>query len=65
MSLSASSNTTRISRDKTSLDITWLKGGIDEEDFTLAKLLETIKDKSAAIAVDVGKLETLIGDVDE
>ncbi|GHU55934.1 SAM-dependent DNA methyltransferase [Clostridia bacterium] len=54
-----------ISRDKTSLDITWLKGGADEEDFTLAKLLETIKDKSAAIAVAVGKLETLIGDVDE
>jgi type I restriction enzyme M protein len=51
-------------RDKTSLDITWLKGGADEEDCTLAELLELIKGKSAAIAGAVQKLETLIGDVD-
>jgi type I restriction enzyme M protein len=54
-----------IARDKTSLDITWLKDSADEDDCTLAELLEIIKDKSAAIAVAVGKLETLIGDVDE
>jgi type I restriction enzyme M protein len=52
-------------RDKTSLDITWLNGGADEEDCTLAELLELIKGKSTAIAGAVEKLETLIGDVDE
>jgi type I restriction enzyme M protein len=52
-------------RDKTSLDITWLKGDAGANDCTLAELLETIKEKSATIAVAVGKLETLIGDVDE
>jgi type I restriction enzyme M protein len=54
-----------VARDKTSLDITWLKGGADEEDCTLAELLDIIKNKSATIAIAVGKLETLIGDVDE
>jgi type I restriction enzyme M protein len=54
-----------IARDKTSLGITWLKGDSDSDDCTLSELLEIIKNKSAAIAVAVGKLETLIGDVDE
>jgi len=54
-----------IARDKTSLDITWLKGGADDDDCTLAEILDIIKGKSAAIAEAVGKLETLIGDVDE
>jgi type I restriction enzyme M protein len=52
-------------RDKTSLDITWLKGGLDAEEFTLAELLEIIKDKSAAIAGAVDRLETLVSEVDE
>jgi type I restriction enzyme M protein len=54
-----------IARDKTSLDITWLKGETDTDDFTLSELLDTIKGKSAAISEAVGKLETLIGEVDE
>jgi len=33
--------------------------------YTLAKLLDTIKDKSSAIATAVGNLEQLIGGVDE
>ena len=54
-----------IARDKTSLDITWLKGGTDGDDCTLAELLDIIKNKSANIAEAVVKLENLIGDVDE
>jgi type I restriction enzyme M protein len=54
-----------IARDKTSLDITWLKSGDGGDDSTLAELLELIKEKSAAIVAAVGNLETLIGEVDE
>jgi hypothetical protein len=54
-----------ITRDKTSLDITWLKSGDSTEDYTLAELLDLIKDKSAAIVTAVGNFENLIGEVDE
>ena len=54
-----------LARDKTSLDITWIKSGDNADDYTLAELLETIKEKSAAIATAVGSLEQLIGEVDE
>jgi type I restriction enzyme M protein len=54
-----------IARDKTSLDITWLKSNSNDEDYTLAELLDIIKVKSAAIATAVEKLETLIGEVEE
>jgi type I restriction enzyme M protein len=54
-----------IARDKTSLDITWLKSGDSGEDLTLAELLGIIKERSAAIATAVDRLETLIGDIDE
>jgi type I restriction enzyme M protein len=54
-----------ISRDKTSLDITWIKSGESADDYTLAELLDVIKEKSAAIATAVGSLEKLIGEVDE
>ena len=54
-----------VARDKTSLDITWLKSGDSADDCTLAELLSIIKEKSAAIVTAVGNLEQLIGDVDE
>ncbi len=54
-----------IARDKTSLDITWIKNGGGTDDYTLSELLDTIKEKSAAIAFAVGNLEKLIGEVDE
>ena len=54
-----------ISRDKTSLDITWIKSGESADDYTLAELLDVIKEKSSAIATAVGSLEKLIGEVDE
>jgi type I restriction enzyme M protein len=52
-------------RDKTSLDITWIKSGDSNDDYTLSELLDLIKEKSAAIVTAVGNLETLIGEVDE
>jgi type I site-specific restriction endonuclease len=52
-------------RDKTSLDITWIKFGDTSDDYTLTELLDLIKEKSAAIVAAVGNLETLIGEVDE
>ena len=54
-----------IARDKTSLDITWIKSGDNTDDYTLAELLDLIKEKSSAIATAVGNLEKLIGEVDE
>ena len=54
-----------IARDKTSLDITWIKSGDNTDDYTLAELLDIIKEKSAAIETAVSKLEQLIGEVDE
>lgn len=53
------------SRDKTSLDITWMKDNDGADDRTLAELLAEIKEKSANIASAVAELEKLIGDVEE
>ena len=54
-----------LSRDKTSLDITWIKTGMDTENFTLSELLEQIKEKSNNISSAVATLEKLIGDIEE
>lgn len=52
-------------RDKTSLDITWMKNGNSADDRTLAELLYEIKEKSSNIADAVSELEKLIGEVEE
>ena len=52
-------------RDKTSLDITWIKSTNGNDDRTLNELLEEIKKKSKNIAVAVAELEKLIGEVEE
>ena len=54
-----------LARDKTSLDITWMKAESDVDDYTLAELLDMIKEKSNSIAKAVAELEQLIGDVEE
>lgn len=54
-----------LTRDKTSLDITWMKADFGTEDYTLAELLDMIKEKSNNIAKAVAELETLIGEVEE
>lgn len=54
-----------LARDKTSLDITWLKPESDIEDCTLSELLEEIKGKTKSIVAAVSELEGLIGKVEE
>lgn len=54
-----------LTRDKTSLDITWMKADSGTEDYTLSELLDMIKEKSNNIAKAVAELETLIGEVEE
>ena len=54
-----------LARDKTSLDITWMKSDTGANDYTLAELLEQIKEKSANISKAVNELEVLIGEVEE
>ena len=54
-----------LERDKTSLDISWIKSANTSDDYTLTELLETIKTKSENIASAVAQLESLIGEVDE
>lgn len=54
-----------IARDKTSLDITWIKAQNDSDDYTLGELLDQIKQKSLNIAIAVAELEKLIGEVEE
>lgn len=54
-----------LARDKTSLDITWMKSDSGTDDYTLAELLEQIKEKSSNISKAVAELEALIGEVEE
>ena len=54
-----------LARDKTSLDITWMKVDSGTDDYTLAELLDKIKEKSNNIAKAVAELEALIGEVEE
>ena len=54
-----------LARDKTSLDITWMKADSGTEDYTLVELLDMIKEKSNNIAKAVVELEALIGEVEE
>lgn len=48
-----------LGRDKTSLDITWIRQGNDAEDVSLAELIADIKTKSDNIASAVAQLEKL------
>lgn len=54
-----------LARDKTSLDITWMKSDSGTDDYTLAELLDMIKEKSSNIAKAVAELEQLIREVEE
>ena len=54
-----------LARDKTSLDITWMKTNTGTGDYTLSELMDLIKVKSKNIATAVAALEELIGEVEE
>ena len=52
-------------RDKTSLDISWIKTGDEVPDCSLNELLEEIKTKTDSIVTSVAKLQELIAEVKE
>ena len=54
-----------LARDKTSLDISWIKEGSDTVDCSLAELMQTIQEKSANIAAAVTELSKLIEGIEE
>lgn len=54
-----------MSRDKLSLDITWIKTGEDISEISLSDLLSSIHEKSDAIADAVEQLEALLRDIED
>lgn len=54
-----------LGRDKTSLDITWIKEQTHEADCTLGELLSTIKEKSENISKAVAALQQLLAGIEE
>ena len=52
-----------LKRDKTSLDITWIRQGGDVEDISLAELMSTIKEKRDNISKAVAQLEKLFAEL--
>jgi type I restriction enzyme M protein len=54
-----------LKRDKTSLDISWIKQTNDDDDMTLAELMSTIQQKSENISKAVAELQKLLKDIEE
>ena len=53
------------SRDRTNLDITWIKQGGGAGARSLAELMADIKDKSQTISAAVMELEKLLANIEE
>ena len=54
-----------LKRDKTSLDISWIKETNDDDDMTLTELMATIQQKSNNISKAVSQLQELIKGIEE
>ena len=54
-----------LKRDKTSLDITWIKQNDDDNDYTLAELMAQIQEKSNNISKAVAELQKLMANIEE
>ena len=54
-----------LARDKTSLDITWIKDKDDLENVSLAELMTTITEKSSNISKAVNELSSLLAGIEE
>ena len=54
-----------LKRDKTSLDITWIKQNDDDNDYTLAELMAQIQEKSDNISKAVAELQKLMANMEE
>jgi type I restriction enzyme M protein len=54
-----------LQRDKTSLDISWIKENTDNNDLSLSELLSNIQSKSDNIAAAVAQLQALLANIEE
>ena len=54
-----------IKRDKTSLDISWIKLNDDDNDMSLAELMSNIQEKSDNISKAVAELQKLLANIEE
>ena len=54
-----------LKRDKTSLDISWIKQTDDDDDLSLAELMSTIQQKSDNISKVVAELQKLLSNINE
>ena len=54
-----------LKRDKTSLDISWIKSANPIENVTLAELVESISENSERINNAVAELKKLLSNIDE
>ena len=54
-----------LKRDKTSLDISWIKDTNDDDDMTLTELMQTIQQKSDNISKAVSQLQELLKGIEE
>lgn len=54
-----------ITRDKTSLDVSWIKQGGDEVDYSLSELMAIIKEKSDNISKAVAELQKLMANIED
>ena len=54
-----------LKRDKTSLDISWIKETNDDDDMTLTELMQTIQQKSDNISKAVAQLQDLLKGIEE
>lgn len=54
-----------LKRDKTSLDITWLKQTSDETNYSLSELMDIIQEKAENITSAVAELQNLLKDIAE
>ena len=54
-----------LARDKTSLDITWIKAGGEEEQFTLDELMTNITTQAGNISKAVAELQKLMAGIKE
>ena len=52
-------------RDKTSLDISWIKLNDDDNDMSLAELMTNIQEKSDNISKAVAELQKLLANIEE
>lgn len=54
-----------ITRDKTNLDLSWIKQGGDEVDYSLSELMDIIKEKSDNISKAVAELQKLMANIED